>query len=208
MQLSVAVLDSRVNAGDFNGDGRDDMGNCWRNIDGTVTNWLGQTTGGFYGNGANGLHQCRQGSWNVVGTGDFNGDGRDDLLWRDANGTGRPNGSARSTAASAATELRTPGRHPDSWHVNGTGDFNGDGRGDILLAANARPGHQLARPGQRGLLPTTTPITISYGIPRAGTSPAPATSTATGATNPVAQRQRHVTDGSASPTAASPTMAR
>ena len=37
--------------GDYNGDGRDDI--LWRHDTGTVTDWLGQTDGGFVGNSDN-----------------------------------------------------------------------------------------------------------------------------------------------------------
>ena len=39
-----------VDAGDFNGDGRTDI--LWRNNDGTVTDWLGTSAGGFTANSA------------------------------------------------------------------------------------------------------------------------------------------------------------
>jgi len=84
-----------VGTGDFNGDGRQDV--LWRNRDGTVTDWLGQANGGFTSNA--GLVQHAAGNnWSVVGTGDYNADGRDDILWRSDNGQvvdwfGQANGS-------------------------------------------------------------------------------------------------------------------
>ena len=62
-----------------------------------------------------------------------------------------PFGSDRPTAASSAT---TPTPSPcsrPSWHVAATGDFNGDGRDDIALAAQRRHLHHLAGRGQRQL---------------------------------------------------------
>ena len=57
----------------------------WRN-DGRVTNWLGQANGGFVGNAANAYHNADTAGMSPA-TGDFNGDGRDDVLWRNDNGT-------------------------------------------------------------------------------------------------------------------------
>ena len=70
--------------GDFNGDGRDDI--LWRHSSGLVTDWLGQSNGGFVNNHANSARPSTE-NWNVWGTGDYNGDGRHDILWRTANGS-------------------------------------------------------------------------------------------------------------------------
>ena len=114
--------------GDFNGDGRDDV--LWRNDNGTVTEWLGQANGGFFGNGANAYINVPN-VWHIAGTGDFNGDGRDDVLWRNDNGTvtewlGQANGGFVDNGVNAYINV------PASWHIAGTGDYNGDGRDDVL----------------------------------------------------------------------------
>jgi hypothetical protein len=118
---------------DFNGDGRSDI--LWRSDDGTVTDWLGQANGGFSQNWNN-FHISNPGSnWQVAGTGDFNGDGRADILWRADDGTvtdwlGQANGSFSQNWNNFHSN---PG---SNWHVAGTGDFNGDGRADILWRAD------------------------------------------------------------------------
>jgi hypothetical protein len=65
-----------------------------------------------------------------VGTGDFNGDGMSDVLWRDTNG----NVSIWEMNGTIITNLATSfiGQVPLVWSIAGTGDFNGDGMSDIL----------------------------------------------------------------------------
>ena len=116
-----------VGTGDFNGDGRSDL--LWRNDSGALGNWLGTAGGTFIVNDGGGLSQVPV-AWKVVGTGDFNGDGRSDILWRNDNGElgdwlGTASGGYIVNGAASVTV-------PTSWHVVGTGDFNGDGRSDIL----------------------------------------------------------------------------
>ena len=118
----------QVARNDFNGDGRSDI--LWRNDNGTLTNWLGQADGSFVGNYAAGVLSLPAG-WNVLGTGDFNGDGRTDVLWQHENGTvtdwlAQANGNFQGNYANAAYGVAA------SWRLAGTGDFNGDGRCDIL----------------------------------------------------------------------------
>src|SRR5262249_23961269 len=76
--------------------------------------------------------------WQIVGQRDFNGDGRDDILWRNGT-TGQvlvwlidrdPNDRTRLVQKGVAS---TPPPWPTSaWSVAGTGYFNGDAFGDIL----------------------------------------------------------------------------
>jgi hypothetical protein len=64
---------------------------------------------------------------------DFNGDGRDDLLWNTDDGqlvTWRMNGSQ-------VTSAQTIGSTGPAWHVVGTGDFNGNGQDDILWRSDS-----------------------------------------------------------------------
>ena len=65
-------------------------------------------------------------SWHIAGTGDFNGDGRDESCGA-SNGRS-PNGSARTMAASRSTDANTLARSPTAGRSPRTGDFNGDGR--------------------------------------------------------------------------------
>jgi len=69
-------------------------------------------------------------NWHIVGTGDFNGDGKVDILWRNyADGRNLVwymNGVSSIGWASLSTVTDT------NWQIVGTGDFNGDGKVDIL----------------------------------------------------------------------------
>jgi Ca2+-binding RTX toxin-like protein len=126
-------LSQRPVHADFNGDGRSDV--LWRNDSGRVTDWLGQANSGFVSNFANADANAGT-DWHIVGTGDFNGDGRDDILWRNDNGDltnwlGQANGGFVSNFGNAFYHV------DNSWHVAGTGDFNGDGRDDILWRSNS-----------------------------------------------------------------------
>jgi hypothetical protein len=126
---------SIVGMADFNGDGRDDL--LWAQGT-TLRQWLGQADGSFVENpgvvyethlssGSTSLNPYEQ--WLIAGFGDFNGDYRDDILWRDAAGSvsewlAKPDGSfAWNPAAMYDT--------PSGWVVGDIGDFNDDGRDDV-----------------------------------------------------------------------------
>ena len=119
--------------GDFNGDGRDDF--LLRSDAGWLTEWIGNPNGSFTNNGPN-VSVFFTTDWNVVGTGDFNGDGKDDFLLRNSAGwltewTGTENGNFANNGANVSLFFTS------DWHMVGTGDFNGDGKDDFLLRNDA-----------------------------------------------------------------------
>ena len=63
-------------------------------------------------------------NWTMLGTGDFNGDGKDEILFR--NGTNFYTTDINSNFSSL-------GGFGDGWDVRAIGDFSGDGRDDLVL---------------------------------------------------------------------------
>jgi hypothetical protein len=77
-------------------------------------------------------------TWNVAGTGDFDGDGVWDILWSHTSGAiamwlMNSNGRLKSAVG-------LPTLPPATWSIAGTGDFDGNGISDILLNAGGSLG--------------------------------------------------------------------
>lgn len=115
-------------AGDYNGDGKDDI--LWRNINGGTTTWLGDSGGGFIANGSASIPDLPD-DWQIIATGKFNSDNRSDLVLRNADGNvalwfGAADGGFTGTLASKGFAPAA------DWTIYGVGDFNGDGQDDLL----------------------------------------------------------------------------
>jgi hypothetical protein len=127
----VADINWKVAAtGDFDGDGHPDL--LWHHqTDGSLALWT-----------MNGRNMVRGFSlspdrvadtdWKIVATADFDGDGKRDILWRH-----QTQGLIAAWLMDGITmksgTLLSPGTVADAnWTIGGAGDFNGDGRSDLV----------------------------------------------------------------------------
>jgi hypothetical protein len=69
-------------------------------------------------------------NWKIAGIGDFDGDGRVDVLWR--NGTTGDNYIYLMNGKSIAGEGYVRSVPDLNWKIAGVGDLNGDGKADIV----------------------------------------------------------------------------
>jgi parallel beta-helix repeat protein len=114
--------------GDFNGDGKSDI--LWRNpSSGQVAIWEMDGTTLLPGTAL--LAPLVDASWQIAGTGDFNADGKSDILWRNPSSGQVAIWEMDGTTLLPGTALLAP-LVDASWQIAGTGDFNGDGKSDIL----------------------------------------------------------------------------
>jgi hypothetical protein len=133
-QLDYGALDPTrweiAKTGDVNGDGRADV--IWHaKDDGSITTWdLDPSGASFIDHDYGRLDPAR---WEVAGAGDFNHDGKTDILWH-----------AKNNGWVATWELDGEGGHtahdyglldPARWEIAGLGDFNNDGISDIVWHA-------------------------------------------------------------------------
>ncbi len=134
--------DRELHVGDFNGDGRDDL--LCQQSDGRTWIDYADTDGRFFGTNWSRDEDAIDKNWCYISStrelhiGDFNGDGRDDLLcqqsdgrtWIDyANTSGGFNGTNWSRDADSVDKNWCYISSTRELHI---GDFNGDGRDDLL----------------------------------------------------------------------------
>jgi hypothetical protein len=119
-----------VGTGDFNGDGRPDI--AWRHASsGRNVVWLmngtTRTTGVFTT-----PDTVADTNWLIAGTGDFNSDGQQDLIWRQALSGNVVVWLMNGTVRTAGTFINPPSLADTNWHMAAVGDFSQDGQPDIL----------------------------------------------------------------------------
>ena len=120
--------------GDFNGDHNSDL--LLRNTDGTLADWSmnGSTIDSAQDVSFQGAAVTLSSSWNIVGVGDFSGDGMADILLQNGGGSlveWIMNGS-QIEFGQAITFQGAPVSLNSSWAVAEIGDFNGGGNADII----------------------------------------------------------------------------
>ncbi|MBT2480363.1 FG-GAP-like repeat-containing protein [Streptomyces sp. ISL-94] len=134
---------SKIFAGDFNGDGRDDVGMMFDHggcSTGTHT-FLSQADGTFNLSFPSWRSVAGGWCWNESKhvTGDFNGDGRDDMLAMYGHGDGSVEMYTLlgKTDGGFAAPFRSWNRSPGNWSYDRSkltsGDYNGDGRADAAI---------------------------------------------------------------------------
>ena len=113
---------------DFNGDGRAD--NLFRNaVTGENLVWYLDASGARTGS-ANLSIATVDPSWSIAGVGDFNADGRADVLWRNQDAALTSLWTMNGVTATSTNLLSV--QAGAQWQIDGVGDFNGDGKSDIL----------------------------------------------------------------------------
>lgn len=89
--------------------------------------------------------------WDIYRVGDFDGDGREDLMWRKTDGTTVI--SYMAGPAVAASQF-LPGVPLSAWRLEAVGDYDGDGHEDLLWTSLSDGNVLIWRMHGRGISPT------------------------------------------------------
>ena len=113
-------------AADFNGDGRDEL--VWRHATtGQMAMWDLGLNGRTIVNGAVFANVPDLG-WKIVTSGDYNGDGKADLLWRHTDGSIAMWEMSHRTILDGSVMLNVPA----AWETERSGDFDKNGRDEVI----------------------------------------------------------------------------
>jgi hypothetical protein len=157
--LTANRADTTRTTGDYNGDGKDDIAVLYNNGQGTdggyrTALWTFTSTGSGFGQPVKKWDNASAGfgSWNwdrsKVTTGDFNGDGKDDIGVLYNNGISQTGGYATTlwTFTSTGPDFANPAKKweststADSWNWDRSrivaDDFSGDGKDDVAVLYN------------------------------------------------------------------------
>ena len=119
-----------VAAGDFSGSGKSNQLVFENYVTGDVALVTITASGGTFTATSTTFYSEPDTAWKIVGTGDFDGDGKADLLWRNSS-TGQVwmmlmNGTTIANQGPVYTEPNA------DWKIVAYGDYDGDGKSDIL----------------------------------------------------------------------------
>lgn len=118
--------------GDLNGDGQDDV--LLRNFAAGINLvWYMAPGGGSIESEAPLGRTVEDPAWEIVGTGDFNGDGNTDLLWHNTAADQIVTWYMDGNGGIESESLVGRSIGDSQWEIVATADFNGDGNTDILL---------------------------------------------------------------------------
>jgi hypothetical protein len=125
---TVVDLDWQIaGTGDFDGNGRADI--LWRHASsGENYVYLMQGTN-IAGEGY--LRTVADPAWQVKALGDLDGDGKTDIVWRNSS-SGENYLYPMNGTAIKPTEGYLRAVADDAWQIVGSGDYDGDGKGDLL----------------------------------------------------------------------------
>jgi hypothetical protein len=118
--------------GDFDGNGTSDI--LWRNTTtGAISMWFMNGTQVTSSGSPTGTAST---AWQIAGIGDFDGNGTSDILWRNT-----VSGSTyiwfMNNMVITNSGFTTGYADPSVWQIAGIGDFNADGKSDILWRSTA-----------------------------------------------------------------------